>query len=246
MINKEVAFNYITEFLYQDVEIERKAALDETLTVSDREELVKILADLKVLYNKAIQFNSNTQNQNTLTEQGELQKVIAFEQQKAYQNINNLNVTNVSNTIETMVSLKTSLQQVINDAKKAYNYVLWMYNLSFYLGLALIVVSVVFAAMDKTILAIAFGAIGLVDIVTHFMQKPPLELQSSRSNLAQLTVLITHWFSDLMNLNSYMANRGANISIQEINALSEKQNANTALVLELIEKYCEPSVSRQR
>ena len=147
----------------------------------------------------------------------------------------------VLNTYDTIISLKESLQDVIKDAKSAYQYVLLMYLFAFYLGVALIVTSIIFAAQDKVFFSMAFGAIGLIDIVTHFIYKPPLDLQSSRANLAQLMVILTNWFSDVMNLNTFMAQQGQNLSLDQLKELSDKQNANTEQMLGLIEKYCEPS-----
>lgn len=152
-----------------------------------------------------------------------------------------LNLTNIENTYDTIMSIKTSLQDVIKDAKSAYKYVLYMYVAAFLLGIALMAVAIVFAARAETILAVAFGTIGLADLVTQFIYKLPLELQSSRSNLAQLMIAITNWFADLRNLNTYMANQGPSITLEEISILSEKQNANTAQILDLIERYSEPS-----
>ena len=52
-------------------------------------------------------------------------------------------------------------------------------------------------------------------------------------------IIITNWFADLMNLNTYMSNRNAIITLEEIDQISEKQNQNTAKTIDLIEKYSE-------
>ena len=115
-----------------------------------------------------------------------------------------------------------------------------MYVVAFYLGIALIVTSIVFAAYDQMILRVAFGTIGLVDIVSHFIFKPPLELQNSRANLAQLMVILTNWSADVMNLNNYYAVAGQAITFEQVEKISDVQNHNTKKMLDLIEKYCEP------
>lgn len=108
--------------------------------------------------------------------------------------------------------------------------------------MGLIIVAIVFAAQDKAILALAFGSIGLIDIVTNFIFKPPLELQTSRSNLAQLMILITNWFADLMNINNYLSIKEVSgMTMAEFEEMSNKQNDNTARMLDLIQIYCEPS-----
>lgn len=143
--------------------------------------------------------------------------------------------------MKTIMQIKDTLSEIIQDAKSAYKYVLWMYVLAFLLGIGLIIVAIVFAAMGKTILSIAFGAIGLIDIVSHFIFKPPLELQSSRSNLTQLIIVVTNWFSDLVNLNSYLSLKGANLTLEELKEISDKQNKNTEKMIKLIELYSEPT-----
>ena len=53
-------------------------------------------------------------------------------------------------------------------------------------------------------------------------------------------IIITNWFADLMNLNTYMSNRNAIITLErDIDQISEKQNQNTAKTIDLIEKYSE-------
>lgn len=151
-----------------------------------------------------------------------------------------LATSNMGNTYNTLINLKQSLDEAMGQARKGYAYVMWMYVIVFYLGIALIITAVVFAAFDKTILAIAFGTIGLVDIITYMMVKPPLELQTSRSNYAQLTAALISWFTDLMNLNTYLTTLPAGTPFDKVAEVSKKQMDNTRELLELIETYSEP------
>jgi hypothetical protein len=221
MENKELAYQYIEESIYRNAKIGEIAKDDSTLSVEDKVELKRTLDVLSELY-------SNSQN-------------FIIQQQEEVIQQKKMATANMENTNQTIMSMKSSLQDVIRDAKTAYKFVLWMYVMAFFLGIALIVVAVVFAVQGKMILSIAFGTIGLIDIVTHFIFKPPLELQSSRSNLTQLMIVVTNWFADLMNLNTFMANQGADITLDQINIISDKLNANTAKSLDLIERYSEPS-----
>lgn len=225
MKNKELAYDYINDYLFKSQIVSEHVGDDERLTEEDKNEL---LATLSTIGN----MSSNARNFNALSLE---------EKEQSMTKVMQLNLTNIENTYETIMSIKSSLQDVIKDAKSAYKYVLYMYVAAFMLGIALMAVAVVFAARGETILAVAFGTIGLADLVTQFIYKPPLELQSSRSNLAQLMIAITNWFADLMNLNSYMGYKGTSISLKEISELSKKQYANTAQILDLIERYSEPS-----
>ena len=222
MKNTNLAFEYLKSLLFQDINADQKVAADNQFSENEKQELLSMMNVIKNMYQQ--QQNPELQN-------------IQFESLKKN---NQIYQKNVENTFDTMMSLKTSIQDVISDAKKAYKFVLWMYVLAFYLGVVLILSSIVFAAYGKTILSIAFGSIGLIDIVSHFIFKPPLELQNSRANLAQLMVILTNWFSDIMNLNSYYSTIGQGGNFEMVERLSTIQNENTAKMLDLIKKYCEP------
>lgn len=221
MENKSLAFDYIYSYLYENENVADDVPTEPNLSEKDRQELSALFDAMKQLIHKSRAYNelSGLYNQQAIE----------------------LAMENSKNTMATIINIKNTLSDIINDAKVAYKYVLWMYLLAFVLGLGLIVVAIVFAAMGKTILAIAFGTIGLLDIVSHFIFKPPLELQSSRSNLTQLIIVVTNWFTDLVNLNSYINNRGGDLSLEEQIKISEKQNLTTEKMVKLIEKYSEPS-----
>ncbi|MDY0103263.1 MAG: hypothetical protein RBS07_10000 [Lentimicrobium sp.] len=221
MEKKELAYQYVYDYLFKDAKIGKVAEKDPLFSVEDRTELKNVLETLD-------QLTSNARN-------------FVVQQQDEVVSQKRMALANMENTNQTIMSMKSSLQDVIRDAKTAYKFVLWMYVMAFFLGIALIVVAVVFAVQGKMILSIAFGTIGLIDIVTHFIFKPPLELQSSRSNLTQLMIVVTNWFADLMNLNAFMAQKGADITLEEINQISDKLNSNTAKSLDLIERYSEPT-----
>lgn len=221
MENKPLAFDYMQKALFENMNIGDTLDQESLLNKEDKKELKYILDSIKGLGTQALQNQAPQENY----------MKVQFDAMNR----------SVLNTYDTIISLKESLQDVIKDAKSAYQYVLLMYLFAFYLGVALIVTSIIFAAQDKVFFSMAFGAIGLIDIVTHFIYKPPLDLQSSRANLAQLMVILTNWFSDVMNLNTFMAQQGQNLSLDQLKELSDKQNANTEKMLGLIEKYCEPS-----
>lgn len=223
MENKSLAFDYMQKALFENMNIGDTLDNETKLNPDDKNELKTILDSIKGLGTQAMQ--NNAPQENYLKVQ-----------------LDAMN-RSVLNTYDTMDSLKESLQDVIKDAKSAYQYVLLMYLFAFYLGVALIVTSIIFAAQDKVFFSMAFGAIGLIDIVTHFIYKPPLDLQSSRANLAQLMVILTNWFSDVMNLNTFMGQQGKKLTLDQLKELSDKQNANTEKMLGLIERYCEPTVS---
>lgn len=225
MENKSLGFDYVSTLLFRNINADQQVNTDTALNGTDKQELLNVLSTIK---NLSIQAQAQVNPELQQIQYDNFKKSMEFIQ------------SNAKNTYDTMMSLKTSLQDVIGDAKKAYKYVLWMYVVAFYIGIGLIITAIVFAAYGKTILSIAFGTVGLVDIITHFVFKPPLELQNSRANLAQLMVILTNWFSDVMNLNSYYSMVGQQVTFDLVEKISTIQNKNTELMLELIEKYCEP------
>jgi len=226
MENKSLAFDYMQKALFENMNIGDTLDNETKLNQDDKKELKSILDSIKGLGTQAMQ--NQAPQENYLRVQFDAMN------------------RSVLNTYDTIISLKESLQDVIKDAKSAYQYVLLMYLFAFYLGVALIVTSIIFAAQDKVFFSMAFGAIGLIDIVTHFIYKPPLDLQSSRANLAQLMVILTNWFSDVMNLNTFMGQQGDKLTLDQLKELSDKQNANTEKMLGLIERYCEPTSSGEK
>lgn len=222
MENKTLGFDYVSSLLFSDINADQKVGTDPALDANDKQELLRVLSTIKNLGQQA---------------NPEIQQIQFDNFKKSMKFIE----SNAENTYDTMMSLKTSLQDVITDAKKAYKYVLWMYVVAFYIGIGLIITAIVFAAYGKVILSVAFGTVGLIDIVTHFVFKPPLELQNSRANLAQLMVILTNWFSDIMNLNSYYSMAGQQVTFDLVEKISNIQNKNTEIMLDLIERYCEPA-----
>lgn len=230
MENKELAYDYISELLFKNPNVDTAALQDERFSSEDKNEIIQTLGVIK---NLSIQAQQGSFLQ---TEQG---KEVAEAQKSSTIKALAVTAKNVENTYDTIISIKTSLQDVVKDARQAYKYIMLMYIAAFIIGIGLIIVSIVFAAQGKTILAIAFGAIGFLDLVTTFFFKPPMEIQNSRSNLAQLMIIITNWFADSMNLNTYISTRGNAITLDEMKQISEHLGKSTQEMIELIEKYSE-------
>jgi hypothetical protein len=230
MDNKELAFDYLYEQLYKDVNLDTFLDQEKNFTETDKNELSRIMAAIKDLSEKSQKYElSQTENGKKLEDLQTQNTIDAF----------TFNKQNVENTYNTIMSIKTSLQEVVKDATRAYNYIMIMYIVAFAVGIGLIVTSIVFAAQGKTILAVAFGSVGFIDLITTFFFKPPMEIQNSRSNLTQLMIIITNWFADLMNQNTYMSLKGQNITLEEMNTISDRLNNSTREMVQLIEEYSE-------
>lgn len=145
-------------------------------------------------------------------------------------------------TMQLVTELKKSLISNATGTLSAYNRVILFYSIAFFLGVAMIITAVVFGAMGKTVLALAFGTIGLVDIVTYFVKLPANKIQESRSNLSQLQVVLLVWLKDLIN-NEVLTGKLVNVSspsIKDYKDLADINIENTGKLLQMIETLAEP------
>jgi hypothetical protein len=172
--------------------------------------------------------------------------------------------------VETFIvikELKKTLISTLKESKSSQSIIKLMYVSTFLLGLILIGIAVYFGIEGKEILSIAFGSFGMLSIVTFLIKDPPLKLQDSRSNYAQLTSGILGWFSDLINTESMISiNDTFNRKVQNtkeidlnsqliiheklldsyLKILDAKTN-NTSRLLKLIDDVAEPgNVKRKK
>lgn len=230
MENKSIAYDYLSNFILVNKNADFIAASDTRLSNSDRDELESIMSAIKGLALKA-------QDADLLySEQGQK---FRDEQLKFQTESFDFLSRNTENTIETIMGVKSALQDVVKGATKAYNYIMAMYIATFVLGIGLIVVSIIFAYQDKALLAIAFGGIGFMELITTFFFKPPTEIQNSRSNLSQLMIIIMNRFAELMNLNGYISAKGGNITLAELKDISNTLDESTKKMVSLIEDFSE-------
>ncbi len=164
---------------------------------------------------------------------------------------------------EVIEKLKGSLIDTLDESRKSQLLVKWMYGLTFSLGFSLIIVALYFGVKGQEVLAITFGGIGIISIIAFLVKDPPLKLQDSRSNYAQLTVGMLGWFSDMLNKSGMeVFNQQLNILIQNDHKLdilqkiqhhkdltanyltiSNTQINNTIKLLKLIDEVAEPGNS---
>lgn len=147
-----------------------------------------------------------------------------------------------NDTMKLVEQLKKSLIKNATGTLAAFNRVIVIYTIAFIIGVGLIATAVVFGAMGKTVLAVSFGAIGLIDIITYFVKLPANKIQESRSNLSQLQVVLLVWLKDFINNEAICSRRlnSANPSIAEYKELAEINIDNTGKLLRFIETMAEP------
>jgi hypothetical protein len=109
-------------------------------------------------------------------------------------------------TSDVMSAMKVSLGRNVTQTDTAYGRTMWMYIISFYMGVAMIAAAIGFAWLGKEpLLSMVFGGLGTANTLTFFFTKPPERLQKSRASLAQLQCALLSWFSDFVNQQILMA-----------------------------------------
>jgi len=141
---------------------------------------------------------------------------------------------------------RKGLVDVIRQIELGYSRVMLMYTIAFYVGIALIGLSV-FASLwlKEDGAALIFGGLGMADVVTTFIFRPAQELQNSRGNLTQLQAAFFNWANDVRNWTAYLqrlddaVRPGEKPPYEEFERVSKRVLANTAEMMRLVDLYCE-------
>ncbi len=118
-------------------------------------------------------------------------------------------------------ALQNSIQQNLNDSLTRINSdfkkVTTLYLITFYLGLALILFSIIYLVINPntTLISSIFGGIGFLDIISFVLFKPIEGIQRSRALLAKILTAYICSINQMHNLN-YAFNKIVNIDIDKI------------------------------
>ncbi|HEX9090710.1 MAG TPA: hypothetical protein VF831_04440 [Anaerolineales bacterium] len=153
-------------------------------------------------------------------------------------------------SVKAIEAFRKGLCETIAQIENGFHLTSIMYNVAFYLGVGLIVFSMIYAVATKgSLLSLAFGGFGILDIIMFFITKPPQDLQSSRADLAQLQLAYYNWFLDNYGWNWYVGSLwdwGRDDFIRDrMKEASAILLSNTDKTMALIEKYCEFSKEKK-
>lgn len=170
-----------------------------------------------------------------------------------------------NDTFDVIEDLKKSLMHTLKESKNSQGITKFMFALTFLLGFGLIGFAIYFGIQGKNILAITFGSFGMLSIITLLIQDPPLKLQDSRSNYAQLTIGMLAWFNDFVDkgsmiqlnteLKKILISSSTNLNdqltisneiVDSYNKISNTQINNTIKLLKLIDEVAEPGNVRKK
>jgi hypothetical protein len=94
--------------------------------------------------------------------------------------------------------------------------------------------------------ALILGGLGMADVIASLIFRPAQNLQNSRGNLAQLQAAFFNWINDVYNWNRYLqlveneaTSNKPSPAFTKMREVSEMMVQNTALMMDLVERYCE-------
>jgi hypothetical protein len=144
-------------------------------------------------------------------------------------------------TFDVVTRMKDGLKATVTQIDEAFQSTMVMYQVSFYLGVVLVVAGIGFALIARgSLLPMVLGGLGTADILTFFFTKPPERLQSSRASLAQLQIALLNWFNDVINQNAYLAqlNQQNALNLTTFEHLSDVQMEHTERIMRVLQTYC--------
>jgi hypothetical protein len=150
-------------------------------------------------------------------------------------------------TLEWLENINKSeemIQDAIRSVRPAYLSTLVMHNVTFYVGVALILLAVHASFEGRDLFSAIMGGVGLGTIIFHFFRQPISGVQRSISSLIQLEIIynsytkqIGYWkafeHSDDVDIKENVDNKSK--VIKEIEECTQR-------TVDLIQKYCERNV----
>jgi hypothetical protein len=144
-------------------------------------------------------------------------------------------------TMSVMSAMKDGLKVTVQQIDSAFTKTMWMYTISFYLGVALIVAAIAAAFYGVKLLPIVMGSLGTANTLVFFLTNPPERLQSSRASMAQMQCALIAWFNDFYNQNALLAlaaTQGQAMDMALVRSVLDKIMDHTDDVMRMLQKYC--------
>lgn len=142
------------------------------------------------------------------------------------------------------------VEKSISDMKLAFNLVICMHNVMFYLGVALVIVGILGAFYGKTLAGITLGGVGLADIAFYLIKEPVEGIHESMGNLIQLQaayrsfLMAPKFWHPSKNMDLYTGYANSN-HFEEAKKIAQALHQNTVDTIDLIENYCKLDKPRE-
>lgn len=86
---------------------------------------------------------------------------------------------------------------VMNSSRFAYRMTLYLHNVTFYLGIAIIILAVYASMVGLDIFSLVFGVVGFSTIAALFLRKPVLGVHRSIGTAIQLEIIYSNFIKQL-------------------------------------------------
>lgn len=133
------------------------------------------------------------------------------------------------------------INQSIQAMRNAFRLMLVMHNVMFYLGVALIVISVISAFNGRAVAGIVLGGVGLVDLIFFLIKEPIEGIHESTGNLMQLRAAYNSYFVQLEQWQLYYDYQSGKDYIEIKRQVADQIHQYTEATLDLIQQYCKPT-----
>jgi hypothetical protein len=153
-----------------------------------------------------------------------------------------------ASTLATADSFKSGLRDTVDQIERGFRSTMMMYTIAFYLGVVLILASLVMGFVkEKALIPLVFGGLGITDVILYFITKPAQDLQFSRARLAQLQAAFFHWFIDYTNWNGVLSTwaQTGKADFQTMKNVSATLMDHTEKTMQLIDRYCSASPANE-
>lgn len=125
---------------------------------------------------------------------------------------------------------------VMNSSRFAYRMTLYLHNVTFYLGIAIIILAVYASMVGLDIFSLVFGVVGFSTIAALFLRKPVLGVHRSIGTAIQLEIIYSNFIKQLGFWGSYVFAIDDDKKIKVLEEIREGTRKN----IELVRKYCKP------
>lgn len=136
--------------------------------------------------------------------------------------------------VEGMVRAEEIIEDTIRSSKMAYWITLIIHNVTFYLGITLIVAAVYASYIGLNLFSVALGGVGFGTVILLFLRQPISGVHRSIGSLIQLEVIYCSYIRQLGFWGSYAYEWDEK---KKSNVLQEIKKCTNQTV-DLIEKHC--------
>jgi ABC-type multidrug transport system fused ATPase/permease subunit len=138
------------------------------------------------------------------------------------------------------------IDKSIQAMRHAFHLTLVMYNVMFYLGVALVVIGVISAFNGRAIAGITLGGVGLIDLMFFLIREPIEGIQESIGNLTQLRTTYNSYFAQLKQWPIAYDHQYGKEFIEIKQDIIKVIHQDTVAALDLIQKHCKLNSIEQK